>query len=392
MTEFDEGGAGAGRPVLLRGAGSDRVTHMELFFDVVYVLAVTELSGVLVDEPTPLGALRTLLLLIALWWTWVDTAWVTNWFNPDHLAVRLMLIGLMLCSLVISATLTRSFGGLGLWFAGAYVALNLGRHAFALVASRGWPERRRNFERILVWRLCAGAFWLAGGVVDGWPRLTLWLAGLAIDTAAAAYGFYLPKLGRSQPGDWPLNGEHFAERSYLFVILALGESILSSGARLATHEIGPASLLALLLAFVNSVALWWIYFDRGASAASRVIARSGDPGRLGRSAYTYLQLPVIAGIIIASVGNELVLAQVAGPMTIAVLVGGPALFLAGHLLFTRVVFGRLSVARLVAIAALLAVAPVGLLGRPVLVAAAATPVLVGFVAWESIAVRHGQPA
>jgi low temperature requirement protein LtrA len=366
MAEFSEGGAAAATPVLRHGSDRDRVTYMELFFDVVYVLAVTQLTGVFVHEPTLLGAVRTLLLLVALWWTWVDTAWITNWLDPDHLAVRLMLVGVMLCSLLISATLARSFGGRGLWFAGGYVALNLGRHAFALAALWGQPRLRRNLQ----------------------PRLALWLAGLVVDTVAAAYGFYLPRPGRSYPSDWPISGVHLAERCYLFVILALGESILATGSGLATHEITPPGLAAVLLAFLNSVALWWIYFDRTAARASEVMAGSADAGSLGRSAYTYLHLPIIAGILMASVGNELVLARTGGPTVAATVLGGAALFLAGHVLFRGAVFGRLSVGRLAAIVALLALAPVAVLDEPILIIATVSAVLAALVVWETMSARR----
>jgi low temperature requirement protein LtrA len=157
----------------------------------------------------------------------------------------------------------------------------------------------------------------------------------------------------------------------------------------------PRGAAALLLAFLNSVALWWIYFDSSAERASGVMARSADAGSLGRSAYTYLHLPITAGILVTSVGNELVLVPAGGPTVVAAVLGGPALFLAGHLLFRWAVLDAPSLGRLAAIVALLACAPVGLLGEPVLLVAAVSAVLATVVVWETISARrapHGAGA
>jgi low temperature requirement protein LtrA len=146
-----------------RVQGSQRVTSMELFFDLVYVFAVTQLSHLLLGDLTVRGAARTLLLLLAVWWAWVYNAWFTNWFDPDRRAVRMVLVGIMLASLIMSVTLPEAFGARGLFFAGAFVAMQVGRTIFVIPAVRHDPALHRNFQRILAWLVGAGVLWLAGG-------------------------------------------------------------------------------------------------------------------------------------------------------------------------------------------------------------------------------------
>jgi low temperature requirement protein LtrA len=378
-----ESGAGWG---VLRGREQGRpITFVELFFDLVYVLAITQLTHLLAERLSILGAVQTLLLLLAIWWAWVDTAWVTNWFDPDRPRVRVMLVGIMILSLIMSATLPQAFVDRGGWFAGAYAAMQVGRSAFAVAALGGEPRLRRNFQRILSWKVLAGTLWVAGAIGHGSARLALWAVAVTVEYFAAAAGFYTPGLGRSTPSDWTISGPHLAERSQLFILIALGESILVTGSVFASRSPGTVNLVSLVVAFLGSVALWWIYFDRSAEAATAVIGGAGDPGRLGRSAYTYHHLPMVAGIIVAAVGDELIISHASGHSsgaTIATVLGGPALFLAGHALFKRAVFGGISIPRLVAIAALVVLVPAGLVVPPVALAAAATLVVAAVAAWD----------
>ena len=330
------------------------MTPLELFFDLVFVFAVTQLSHLLLEHLTPRGAAQTLLLLVAIWWSWIYTAWLTNWFDPDRRPVRALLLGMMLVSLLMSAALPQAFGANGLLFAGAYVVMQVGRSLFAVAALESDPGLRRTFQRILAWAAGAAVLWLAGGVATGVAREALWLGAVAVELAAPAAGYPVPGLGRSVTTDWSISGGHLAERCQLFLIIALGESVLVTGSTLAGLTVDPPTAAAFVVAFLGSVAFWWLYFDRSAESAAGVIERSADPGRLGRSAYTYLHLPMVAGIIVAAVGDELSIAHPGGPMTAptaATLLGGPALFLLGHLLFKRAVFGTPSPSRLAALAA-----------------------------------------
>ena len=375
-----------------RGGGGQRVTSMELFFDLVYVFAVTQLSHTLLEHLDPVGAAQTLLLLLAVWWAWVYTAWLTNWFDPDQRTVRLVLVGSMLASLIMSAALPEAFAELCLLVAVGYAALQVGRTLFAVLSLHGRePVLRRNFQRILVWLAAASLLWIAGGLVHGSARALLWIAAVAVDYAAPASGFAAPRLGRSRTTDWTITGGHLAERCQLFVIIAFGESILVTGATFGQLQLAAATVAAFVVAFAGSVALWWIYFDRSAEDSGAVIASSRDPGRLGRSAYTYCHLPMVAGIIVAAVGDELTIAHPGGhtePATAAVVLTGPALFLAGHALFKRAVFGVLSMSRLVAVLVLAALAPVAVIAPPLALAALATVVVAGVAVADSVG--HGR--
>ncbi len=223
-----------------------------------------------------------------------------------------MLLGVMLASLIMSATLPEAFGDRGLFFAGAYVAMQVGRSVFAVAALRPEPQLRRNFQRILAWSVASGVLWLTGGLVPGTAREALWLLAVVVDYTAPASGFFTPGLGRSRTTDWTITGTHLAERFQLFLIIALGESILVTGATFGGLRFSAAVVAAFAVAFVDSVALWWVYFDRAAEDSSEAIGLAGDPGRLGRSAYTYFHVPMVAGIIVTAVADELTIAHPGG--------------------------------------------------------------------------------
>jgi low temperature requirement protein LtrA len=373
----DAGGVG----LLRQRGGGTRVTYLELFFDLVYVFAVTQLAHLLLSNVSWAGAARTGLLLAAVWWAWIDTAWVTNWFDPGGRPVRLMLLTAMLASLVMSAAVPGAYGKRALAFAIAYAAMQVGRPLFVILAA---PRReavlRRNFDRILVWRGISAALWIAGAVLAveagaGDARTALWCVAVAVDFTGPAAGFYLPGWGSSPTNEWNIAGGHLAERCQLFVIIALGEGILLTGASVTDMSATVQRSAAFVVAFVGAVALWWIYFDRIADFGAAVIGSSDDPGRLGRSAYTYFHLPMVAGIVLSAVADELVIAHPGGDLgwTGAVLtLGGPALFLAGHALFKWSLTRRVPASRLAAAGALVALVPLARYLPPV--AAALLPV------------------
>ncbi len=368
-----------------RGHEDSRVTFVELFFDLVFVFAVTQLSHLLLAHLSLLGALQTTLLLMAVWWVWIFTSWVTNWLNPDRAPVRLMLFVLMLAGLVLSTSLPEAFDARGLTFAAAYVFMQVGRSLFMLWALRHRSGNRRNFQRITVWLALAGGLWIAGGLVDHDARLALWASALFVEYLSPSVGFWTPRLGRSTTADWDIEGGHIAERCGLFIIIALGESVLVTGATFGALPWTPATVTAALAAFVGSVAMWWIYFNIGAERGSRLIAASADPGRLARLAYTYIHLPIVAGVIVAAVADELVLAHPAGhgsPQTIATVLGGPALYLAGNLLFKRATAERLPLSHLGGLVLLALLVPIAMVASPLVTATAASCVLVLVAAWE----------
>jgi low temperature requirement protein LtrA len=386
---------------LMRGRrdGDGQVTSMELFFDLVFVFAVTQLSQLLIEHLSVRGALQALLLLFPVWIAWNYTAWATNWLNPNQRAVRLMLLCVMFGSLVMAAVLPDAFGERGLTFALAYVAIQVGRNLFVAAALRDVPGFYRNFQRIVVWSVVPGVIWIAGGIANGSTREALWLMAVIIDVLGPIVYFYTPGLGRSTFEDWSIDGFHIAERCRLFMIVALGESILVTGATFGEMRYSIGVVAALLAAFTGTVMLWWVYFDRTADLGTEVIASSEDPGRLGRSAYTYFHIPMVAGIIVTAVGDELTIAHPMGhtdAATAASVLGGPALFLAGHALFKYSLFGHISMSRLTAIIILAGMIPVAYVVSPVVLSTGTTVIIVGVV-WSDI--RHlrqltgaGQPS
>ncbi|MGE0580811.1 MAG: low temperature requirement protein A [Steroidobacteraceae bacterium] len=329
----------AAAPSLLRrrgGAGSGRVGAIELFFDLVFVFAVTQLSHALLADLSGAGAVRIALLLLAVWWVWIYTSWVTNWLDPERPAVRVTLLVLMFAGLVLAAALPGAFGGRGEVFALAYVCMQCGRNAFMLWALRGESRARRaNFLRIFVWSVLSGLPWLIGGFAADQVRLIAWALAIAIDLAGPFAYFHVPGLGRSNAAEWDIDASHMAERCGLFVIIALGESLLVTGATFAALEWSPTGASAFVVAVTGSAAMWWLYFDSGASRGEHAMAHAALPGKIARLAYTYLHIVIVAGIIVCAVADELVLAHPghAGGAMVAAIVGGPMIYVTGNALF-----------------------------------------------------------
>lgn len=364
-----------------------RVTYVELFFDLVFVFAITQLSHTLLEHLTLKGLAETALIFMAVWWVWIYTSWATNWLDPERTPVRLLLFALMLAGLLLSTSIPKAFGSQAFAFAGAYVFMQVGRSVFMLWALRtASPANYRNFQRITCWLLVSSVLWIAGAFAADQARFALWAVALLVEYVGPTFRFWTPGLGASTTSDWDVEGGHLAERCALFVIIALGESILVTGATFGKLAWTPTTIAAFLVSFVGSLAMWWVYFHIGAERGSQHIRASEDPGRLGRIAYTYLHLLLIAGIIVVAVGDELVLAHPDGHAdfkTSAVLIGGPALYLLGNLLFKRVSARNLPLSHLVGLGLLLVLVPTAGVLSPLLLSGATTLVLVVVAAWEN---------
>lgn len=337
-----------------------RVTFEELFFDLVYVFAVTQLSHELLHNLTASGVVETLILWFAVWLGWQYTCWVTNWFNPETPRIRGMMFATMLLGLVMAASIPRAFSDRGLIFAGAYVAMQVGRTAFiALQLPNGHPLAS-NYRRMLGWVSISAVFWIAGALAQHETRAVLWFVAILCEYVSPMFGFALPGLGRSRTREWTIEGGHLAERCQLFVIVALGETVLASGATLADAQSWDVSVvLALLATFVGTLAMWWLYFGTSSKDATAAITRSDDPGRIG-AYFHYVHAILIAGVIATAIGNDLVLAHPhAYPVfaQIAILLAGPALYLLGSAIYKRVVYGVLPKSHLVGVLMLLALTP-----------------------------------
>jgi low temperature requirement protein LtrA len=394
-----------GRTGLLRareGHGEARVETVELFFDLVFVFAITQLSHRLTHHPTMHGALETGLLFLAVWWTWVYTAWATNWLDPTRTAVRFLIFALMAGGLVVSMSIPEAFGEKAVPFALAYVGLEIGRGLFIAASFRRHHQGRYlNFIRILIWQIASGALWIAGAFVAE-HRLALWAAGIALWSLAPSTSFYVPGLGRSQTADWNVDAHHLAERCGAFIIIALGESVLATGDTFAEIEWTRAAALAFLGSFVGTIALWWVYFNIGAERAAHMFAASHEPGRVARLAYTYLHVPIVAGIVVAAAAIQLVIAAPAGsmsPAAWAMTVTGPLLFLAGTAAFKRAAGARnWPLSHLVGLALLIVLAGAGRGLQPFQFGAVVAAVLVTVAVWETLSLRprrndsEGSPA
>lgn len=380
-------------------ARADRVTYVELFFDLVFVLALTQLSAYLYENQTPLGALEGVIMVCALWWAWVSTTWVTNWLDPVKLPVRGAVIALAFVALVMSVSIAEAFGDRAWAFAIAYVVLQVGRTGFIVWATARHDRRvARDFALVLCWTVAGAALWITGALLPLSWQLPLWAAALALELLGTVLGFPVPGRGKVLLSSWDLSGPHIAERTSLFVLIALGEGLLVTGFAFVAKESSLESIAAMATAFVAAAAVWWIYFDHGERVGAEVIEASDEPARLARTAYTWVHLPIIAGIVLLSVGDKEMLSHPdqRGLTVTVVVVGAPVLFLIGTVLFRRVLEGRWSRAQLIGLVAfaLLAGAAVAF---PVLDALAlsitSATILVGVAAGETIErLRRGHRA
>jgi low temperature requirement protein LtrA len=377
------------RDALRRRAGDEqRATTLELFYDLVFVFAITQVSHLLLAHLTWEGAGQSALVLLVVWWSWNYTTWVTNELDPESIVVRLLLIALMLASLLMAIAIPGAFGDRSLLFAGAYVAIQVGRHTFLTFAAAapGTIERRRA-GRILTWFVAAGVLWIAGALADGVTRTVLWLAALALDYGAPLVTFWVPGLPRLRSGAWEVGTGHFAERFQLFIIIALGESIVITGATTADLELTAARVVAFALAFLATAALWWLYFNLVATIAERRLAEASNRTVLARDAYTYLHVVIVAGILLCAVGDELVIAHPTDELPNAELLAvvcGPALYLLAHVALRLRMSGTLSSRRLAGAVACLAVAAVGTFVPALVVAALLLGVLVAVIAGDQV--------
>jgi low temperature requirement protein LtrA len=367
-----------------------RVTYAELFFDLVFVFAVTQISHTLLARFTLSGGLQTTVLFLAVWWVWVYTSWITNWLDPERTPVRILLFLLMLGGLVLSTSIPRAFESRGLWFALAYAAMQVGRTVFLVVSTAPRTLARMNAVRILVWLSMSAVFWIAGGFAEGHSRLALWALALGIEYISPAARFWIPRYGASAVTDWVVEGGHMAERCAGFIIIALGESIVVTGATFADLPWTTETVVAFASAFVGALAMWWIYFHRGAEAGSELISRSSEPGRLARLAYTYLHMPIVAGIILSAVADDLVLTHPADHSdlkTALTAIGGPLLFLVGTILFKHTIRGFLQLSHGAGIIALGVLAWFAGDLSPLMLSIATSVIMIVVAAWESMSLK-----
>jgi low temperature requirement protein LtrA len=392
------------RPIFassVRAAGESRaVTPLELFFDLVYVFAVSQLSHLLVEHFDVRTGIETLVLALAVIYAWYMTAWLSNWLSPERVAVQALLLTIMLASLLMSSAIRDAFTDRAWLFVVPYVAIQVGRAVFATVTFAPGSNQRIHFVNVVAWELATGVLWVAGALAHGDARLALW--AIAVVAIYVGVGFYHPVPGRPSHLAAPigpdaagarsdLSGEHLLERLRLFFLIALGETLLTTGTAFAGEPLALGPVIAFVTSFVASVALWYCYFQRAEGEGLRASETSADPSGVAALGTQILTLMVLALIAIA-VADEFAIAHPGDEPSVGYLVlafGGPALFLVGQLVFMWRVGARGLRARALGVLAL-AVLAVATSGTSLLAASiAATVVLVVVAASDALARTRG---
>jgi low temperature requirement protein LtrA len=371
----------------------DRVGFIELFFDLVFVFAVTQLAHRLVEHPTPTGVAQSLVLFLAIWSVWTGTAWVTNRLDVERTSIRLLLLAMMIGGLFQALAIPDAFDFSldARGFALVHLALQLGRTLFVLGAFSGSNTLHlRHSLRTVVWVLAAAPFWIVGAVQSDEERLLWWSAALVVEYGATAARYWVPGLGTSQAADWDVEAHHFAERCGLFIIIALGELILITGNTVGDLTLNFYTVAAFLSILVTTMAMWWIYFSFSAERSARAIEGARDSGRAARIVYVYLHVPLICGLLLSAAGDEGLVNHPADAAKLGYMVqivGGTALFLAGALLVKRVICGRYMSSHVTGMFALLLLFPLAM-GKPLyLVGVSVAAILVTVAVWEEVAIR-----
>ncbi len=332
----------------------EQVTPLELFFDLVFVLALTQCTEVMVDRPSWAGVGQALLLLGLLWWAWVGYAWLTSVLDPEEGTVRLVMFAAMAAFLVAALAVPEAFGDEAMALALALAVFRIAHIALFLLASRGEADLRKSVIGLAVSTALAVGLVIGGALVSGDAREVVWLIALAVDMG----GPYL--FGAA---GWQLVPQHFAERHGLIIIIALGESVVAIGVG-AGVALSADVIVGAVLGVFLAAGLWWLYFDVASIVASRRLAalpKGREQNELARDAYSYLHFPMVAGIVLTAFALKSTLAHVDDHLHLvpaAALGGGVALYLLAHVAFKRRAVGIWSIQRVLVAALLLALIPV----------------------------------
>jgi low temperature requirement protein LtrA len=367
------------------GRGDEHeVTPVELFFDLVFVFAITQVTRLFVQEPTWLGLLRGMLVLAAVWWAWNAFAWLTSAENIDEGGVRLAILGTTALMLGVALAVPRAFARDAILFAVAYFLVRSMHVVLSLIIRRDDSESREALLRFIPTTLIGASILVIAALVGGDLRIALWIIALLIDYSGPAV------IGMGQ--GWAVAPEHFAERYGLIILIALGESVVAIGVA-ANFVLNAKELLAAALGMVTVSALWWLYFDVGALFVRRSFraTRGADRARLARDAYSYLHLPLVGGIVLFAFGLETTLRRPGDslPTVAAVaLCGGAALYLLAHVAVLRRATGRLFRRRTWATVALVVLITAALYVPALAALALVTAVCVGVAGAEALGWRE----
>jgi low temperature requirement protein LtrA len=358
----------------------ERVTPLELFFDLVFVLAITQCTALMAAEPTWLGLLRGLAVLAVLWWCWGAYAWLTSVVEPEEGGVRLAMFGAMAGLLVAALCVPEAFDDSALIFACAYGVVRVAHIALFALASGDDPGLRNSVVYLAESTALGVGLLTAAAFTDGWVQGALWAIALVIDIGGPAV------LGVE---GWKLVPGHFAERHGLIIIIALGESIVAIGIGVV-GEVDVGIVAAAVAGTAVAAGLWWLYFDVVALVAQRRLAQAG-PGReqnaMARDSYSYLHFPMVAGIVLVALGMKKTLGDVSEPLELvpaAALFGGTALYLLAHVGFRLRNVHTLNRQRLVTAVLLLVLVPAGVELPALASVALVAAVLAALIAYEAL--------
>ncbi|HWX95698.1 MAG TPA: low temperature requirement protein A [Solirubrobacteraceae bacterium] len=360
---------------------SERVTPLELFFDLVFVLALTQCTTLIVGTLTWGAVLKGLLVLGMLWWSWVGYAWLTSTVDPEEGSVRLVMFASMAAFLVAALCVPQAFGSKALLFACAYAVVRIDHIALYLLASRDDPDLRRAVVGLALSSAVGTGLLVIASFTEGALQVGIWGLALVLDAGG-------PFVSGGE--GWTLVPGHFAERHGAIIIIALGESIVAIGAG-AKASFGAGVVAAAVLGMVVAAALWWAYFDVVARVAVRRLARAEGRARneMARDSYSYLHFPMVAGIALVAVGMQRTLTHIAHPLgdvAAAAMLGGAALYLLAHVAFRYRNLHTINRQRLLCAALLLALLPLDYAVRPpsLVTLGVLSAVLSGLVGYEAV--------
>jgi low temperature requirement protein LtrA len=358
----------------------ERVLPLELFFDLVFVLALTQCTALMAKHASWGDLGKGLLVLGLMWWSWVAYAWLTSVINPEEGAIRFAMFGAMAAMLVVALCVPEAFGDSAVLFAVAYTGVRFGQIALMLIASREDPGLRASTNALAVGTSLGCSLLIVGALFeDDTLQAAIWAVALALDMLE-------PYLFRSE--GWKLQPSHFAERHGLIIIIALGESIVAIGVG-AGHDVDAGVVAAAVLGIAVAGALWWLYFDVVALVAERRLANAKvgrEQNEIARDSFSYLHFPMVAGVVLVALGMKKTLGHVDEPLktvpAVATL-GGTAVYLLGHVAFRWRNVHRFSSARLITAALLVALIPLATEIDALLTIALVAIVLAALIAYET---------
>jgi low temperature requirement protein LtrA len=357
----------------------ERVTPLELFFDLVFVLALTQCTALMSSLPTWEGLAKALLVLGILWWSWVGYAWLTSVVDPEEGGVRLAIFAAMAAFLVAALCVPGAFGDDALLFAVAIGIVRAAHVVLMRVASRNDPDLRRSVSGFTISTAIGGGLLVIGSLAEGAAQGAVWAFALLLDAAGP---FFFGTEG------WKLVPGHFAERHGLIVLIALGESIVAIGVG-SQHGVDAGVVAAAVLGVAVAAAMWWLYFDVVAIVAGRRLVNATvgrEQNAMARDSYSYLHFPMVAGIVLLALGLKKTLAHVEDPLKVvpaAALLGGTALYLLAHVAFRYRHIHTINIRRLGCAALLVALVPAAIELPALAMLAIVAVVLIALIAYET---------